>query len=447
MGRVLRRLGVCLAVLLLGLLGPGVAQAANGDRARAKDTGVRASASGGDSSRSCRHGDRGRLVGFDRVASHPTAANARAYFDSWIEFYQEFYQFPPDLAVDIEYGFDTYKVTYCTIDVTPPGKRRPAPTIATGNVSVPRKAGPLSTVAYLHGTSVSFYDAPSNPSIFGEFNENGESFDGPPSSAIFAGGGFIYIAPDYLGLGDSTVPRHRYFHAATEASSAVDLLAASRGVLRSLWVRRSGELFTFGFSQGGHAALALHRLLERQRVEVTATATVGGVFDVERFFLSSIANETTVTLPLYVSYILLAYDDIYDIYARPADVFRQPYASRVPGLFDMEHFFDDVLAGLPPTSRELLRASFFRAVRSNPDHPLRVRLRQNAVDRWRPDSPIRVYHSPDDEEVSFEDMLVSVDRLRKRGADITVEPLPGFDHVNSWIQAMPRAVRWFRTLD
>ena len=447
MGRVPRRLGVCLAVLLLGLLGPGVAQAANGDRARAKDTGVRASAPGGDSSRSCRHGDRGRLLRFQRVASHPTAADARAYFDSWVEFYRDFYQFPPDLAVDIDYGFDTYKVTYCTMDVTPPGKRRPAPTTATGNVSVPRKAGPLSTVAYLHGTSVSFYDAPSNPNVFGEFSENGESFDGPPSSAVFAGGGFVYIAPDYLGLGDSTVPRHRYFHAATEASSAADLLEASRDVLTSLRVRRNDALFTFGFSQGGHAALALHRVLENRRVDVTATATVGGVMDVERFFLSLIADETTVTLPLYVSYILLAYDDVYNVYGQPSDVFRRPYASTVPGLFDMQHFFDDVIAGLPSTSRELLRASYFRAVSNNPDDPLRVRLRQNAVDRWRPDAPIRVYHSPDDEEVFFEDMLVSVDRLRNRGADVTLEMLPGLDHVNSWVQAMPRAVRWFRTLD
>jgi len=442
-----RRLGACLAVLMLGLLSPGIAHAANHDGAGAQDAGVRTSAPSGDSGRSCRHGDRGRLLRFDRVASHPTAADARAYFDSWIEFYRDFYQFPSDLAVDIGYGFDTYKVTYCTVDVVPPGGVRPAPTIATGNVSVPRKAGPLSTVAYLHGTSVSFYDAPSNPNVFGEFSENGESFDGPPSSAVFAGGGFIYIAADYLGLGDSTVPRHRYFHAATEGSSAVDLLAASRDVLRSLRVHRSDELFTFGFSQGGHAALALQRVLENRRVDVTATATVGGVFDIERFFLLSIANTTTLTVPLYVSYILLAYDDIYDVYERPADVFRQPYASTVPGLFDMRHFFDDVLAGMPPTTRELLTASYFRAVSSNPDEPLRVRLRENAVDRWRPDAPIRVYHSPDDEEVPFEDVLVSVDRLRKRGADVTVRTLPGLDHVNSWVQAMPRAARYFRTLD
>jgi hypothetical protein len=435
MSLVPRRWGACLVALLLGLLSPGIAQAAGGDGA------------GGDASRSCRRGDRGRLLGFERVASHPTAADARAYFDSWVEFYQDFYQFPANLPVDIDHGFDSYKVTYCTVDAAPPGTSRPAPTVATGNVSVPRKAGPLDTVAYLHGTSVSFYDAPSNPNVFGEFSESGESFDGPPSSAIFAGAGFIYIAPDYLGLGDSTVPRHRYFHAATEASSAVDLLAASRDVLRSLRVRRGDELFTFGFSQGGHAALALQRALERRRVEVTATATVGGVFDPERFFLLGIADTTTVTVPLYISYLLLAYDDLYDVYRRPADVFRQPYAATVPSLFDMRHFFDDVLAGLPPTSRELLTASYFGAVSGNPDDPLRVRLRQNAVDRWRPRAPIRVYHSPDDEEVSFQDVLVSVDRLRRRGGDVTVRTLPGFDHVNSWVQAMPRAARYFRALD
>ena len=255
-------------------------------------------AQGNDSRRSCKDGDRGRLLHFEQVASHPTAVDARAYLDSWIEFYRDFYGFPPSLPVNIRHGFDTYKVTYCTVDALLRHQSAAQPTIATGNLSVPRRSGRLPTVVYLHGTAVSFYDAPSNPNVFGEFNENGESFDGPPSSAIFAGGGFIYVAPDYLGLGDSTVPRHRYFHAATEASSALDLLAAARRVLRQLKVRHNDELFTFGFSQGGHAALALHRELQNRQVDVTATAVVGAVLDVERFFLSSIADTTTVTLPL-----------------------------------------------------------------------------------------------------------------------------------------------------
>ena len=396
---------------------------------------------------SCRNNDRGRLIRYEKVASYPSRASVRAYFDEWIAFYQDFYEFPPDIPVRFSYGFDSYKVTYCTLDAVLPGQSRARPTSATGMVSVPRKAGRLSTVTYLHGTSVSFYDAVSNPNIFGEFSENGESFDGPPSNSIFAGAGFVYIAPDYLGLGDSTVPRHRYFHAATEASSAIDLLAASRKVLARLRVKQNDELFTFGFSQGGHSALALQRELQDGHVDVTGTATVGGVFDVERWLLASLANETTATVPLYVSYLLLAYDDLYDIYAQTSEVFREPYASTVSGLFDMRHYFDDIVAGLPSTARELLTPSYYAELTTQPQTPLRVRLRQNAVDRWGPDAPVRVYHSPEDEEVPYADALESVNRLRGRGGDVTVRPLPGFDHVNSWIQAMPRAVTWFRSLD
>jgi pimeloyl-ACP methyl ester carboxylesterase len=394
----------------------------------------------------CALGDRGRLLHAARVASYPTAADAQAYYDAWIQFYEGFYVSPPYPLVEINYGFDTYKVTYCTVDALLPGQSKPRPTIATGNVSIPRRSGRLSTVLYLHGTAVSFYDAPSNPNIFGDLAPDGESFEGPVSSAVFAGGGFLYVAPDYLGFGDSTVPRHRYFHAATEASSSVDLLAATSDVLRRLRVATRSNLFTFGFSQGGHSALAVQRELEHSGMVVTASAAVGGVFDVERFFLSSLADESTLTLPLYVSFLLVAFDDIYDVYRHPSDVFRRPYSATVPGLFDMQHYWDDVLAALPVTSRTLLTPAYYGEVLRDADNPMRVRLRQNAVDRWRPRAPIFVYHSRDDEEVFFEDAMVSVDRLRRRGGDVTLTTFDGMDHVNSWIHSMPLAVTAFRSL-
>src|SRR5262249_44222797 len=142
--------------------------------------------------------------------------------------------------------------------------------------------------------------------------------------------------PDDLGLGDSMVPRHRYFHAKTEASAAIDLLAAAQPVLAELHVRRDERLFVFGWSQGGHAALALQRELERMQEKVTGTAVVGGIFDVERWFFTSLTSET-ITRPLYATYLLLAYDDIYDVYSSAAEVFRPRYAGIVDNLFDMRH--------------------------------------------------------------------------------------------------------------
>lgn len=396
--------------------------------------------------RGCAQGERGRLVRSELVASYPTADDARAHFDKWIDFYREFYGFPEELPVTFEYGYDSYKVTYCTDDAALPGQHKGRTTTVTGMVSIPRKSGPLPTVAYPHGTSVSFYDAPSNPNVFGDISPRGESFEGPPATSVFAGNGFIHVAPDYLGLGDSTVPRHRYFHAKTEASSTIDLLSAAQELLGHLRVRQDGRLFVFGFSQGGHAALAVHRELERMRLRVHGTAVVGGVFDVEQWFLSSLENTTTFYQPVYVTYLLLAFDDIYDVYGPVADVFRPRFARTVEVLFDMRQYFDDVAAGLTMPPRDLLRPAYYARVTSDPDDPMRVRLRENAVDRWRPTAPIRVFHSLTDEEVPYADAMVSVERLRRRGADIDVRTLPGPDHVTSWIQAMPRAVRWFETL-
>ena len=165
-------------------------------------------------------------------------------------------------------------------------------------------------------------------------------------------------------------------------------MAAARNVLADLKARQNGELFVFGFSQGGHSALALHRELERMRVKVDGTAVVGGIFDVERWFLVSLEKEDSIAQALYVSYLLLAFDDIYDVYESTADVFRRRYAAIVEDLFDMRHYFDDVMFALPPPARDLLKPSYYAQVTTNRDDPMRVRLRENAVDRWRPEAPV-----------------------------------------------------------
>ena len=385
------------------------------------------------------------LLRYEHVASYPTAESARAYFYEWIAFIRtttRSLRISPNAS---RHGFDSYKVTYCTVDALLPGEREPQPTVATGMVSVPRRAGRLSTVAYQHGTSVSFYDALRTPTSWA-----------PSPRAERASRARLRrrVRRQRLHLRRPGLPRARRLicPAASILSrgdrgfGGVDLLAAADRVLAGLHVQQDGNLFVFGFSQGSHAALALHRELESKGVDVTGTATVGGIFDVEQWFLSALANQTTVTLPLYMAYILLAYDDIYDVYRRKTDVFRQPYASTVDDLFDMKHFFDDVLAGMPPTTRALLTPSFAASFASDPETPLRVRLRQNAVDRWRPRAPVRLYQSPVDEEAPYDDALTSIERLRRAGADVTVQVLPGFDHINSWIQALPRAVAWFRSL-
>ena len=53
--------------------------------------------------RSCQQGDRGRLIGYQKVGSYPTPDDARAHFEQWIAFYQDFFDFPENLPVTFEY--------------------------------------------------------------------------------------------------------------------------------------------------------------------------------------------------------------------------------------------------------------------------------------------------------------------------------------------------------
>ena len=392
----------------------------------------------------CRQGDRGRLLGYEKVGAYPTAHDARAHFEEWIAFYQDFFNFPPNLPVTFQYGFDSYKVTYCTDDAVLPGQSFGNTTTATGMVSVPRTSGPLPTVAYVHGTSMSFYDAPSNPNTFGTFNPRGESFEGPPSTAVFAGNGFIYIAPDYLGLGDSTVPRHRYFHADTEASSAIDLLAAAQRRAR----RPEGQAerqalrlrllagWTFSACPAARAGTEARegRRHGRRRRGLRRRAIFLTAWRARRPFVSRCTSvtcssrsmtSTTSTTPLPTSS-------------------GSRYAAIVEDLFDMRHFFDDIAAELPPPASDLLTPRTYAELRRTATRRCASACGRTpwiGCGRWRRCASTTARST---KRCRIDVTLVSVERLRRRGATIDVRTLPGLDHVNSWIQALPRAVRWFR---
>jgi poly(3-hydroxybutyrate) depolymerase len=149
------------------------------------------------------------------------------------------------LAASARYGMDRYRLVYCT--VSPSG----GAAVASGLLVLPQGApGRLPVVAYAHGTISARTEAPS-------FTSGAE---GRLIPMIFSAEGLAVVAPDYLGLGVSPIP-HPYLHADTEASATVDLLAAARTAGQRLRQPLSSDVYVTGFSQGGHAAMAIGQRL------------------------------------------------------------------------------------------------------------------------------------------------------------------------------------------
>ena len=167
-----------------------------------------------------------------------------------------------------------------------------------------------------------------------------------------------------------------------------DMWRASKKAMNLLSVNRGNKLSFMGFSAGGHAIFATLRQLQSEGVNVTAVAATGSVLDPEAFF------------------------------------------------------------SLGATVKQTPKPAFYCDLKTNPHSEMRVRLRQNAVDEWHidPGTPIREYHSRDDAEVAYADTVTSIDKLRARGASIVVKHAPvGYSHYDTWYQAMPKTVTWFRS--
>jgi pimeloyl-ACP methyl ester carboxylesterase len=154
-------------------------------------------------------------------------------------------------------------------------------TDASGAVLVPSGAdctGPYPVLSYSRGT-----DRDRSRTMVDTTERETQAIAG-----FFAARGYVVVASDYLGYGKSSFPYHPYLHAGSEARTTIDALLAGRALLARLGVAESGRVFLAGYSQGGHAALAAQRAIERDRPPgvpaVTATGAMSGPYDLAGSF-------------------------------------------------------------------------------------------------------------------------------------------------------------------
>lgn len=342
--------------------------------------------------------------------------------------------FPSTLSIVPKYAIDFHAITYTTTDLS--GQ----PVIASGMVVIPDGATSLPVVSYQHGTVLEKNNAPSNP------RNNEIELVG----AFYASTGYLLVSADYLGLGASP-GRHPYLHAATEASACRDMLRASRELCKRLHLTWGPKLFLTGYSQGGHATMALHRALQNDPTKefiVTASAPQSGPYDLSDIeFRFALAQRNSRALSVAAAYILYTYNWVYNIYPTVGRIFTPRYAELVPQLFDNRHDYDDVYLRMPASPRDLLNAPYASAIIADPLHPMRQALHANDVYDWRPTCPVRLYFIPNDAIVSPDNARVAYNRMISLGVDVKLVDLHrGHTHTTAFIVAQVATKAWFDTL-
>ena len=165
-----------------------------------------------------------------------------------------------DLIVDPECGVDVHQLRYNTLD--PPSQATTASgalMIPTGTNAACQGARPI--VVYAHGTAAEkVYN-------IADLTDS-DNAEGLLIAAAFAAQGYIVVAPNYAGYDTSTLAYHPYLHAKQQAKDTCDALTAARSALPTSTaptITDNGRLFITGYSQGGHVAMATHRLHASER--------------------------------------------------------------------------------------------------------------------------------------------------------------------------------------
>jgi hypothetical protein len=276
--------------------------------------------------------------------------------------------------------------------------------------------GNRPVVVYTHGTTTikSFNMA--------NLAANGE---GALVAAMYAAQGFIVIAPNYLGYDTSSLTYHPYLNAENSASDVIDGMRAARAYLNSTSaVRPANRYFVTGYSQGGHVAMAVHKVLERDHATefpLTGSAPMSGPYNLVGFgdIVTSPSGQVNGGATIFVPLLLTSFQRSYgDIYANVTDAYQAPFAATAETLFPTDTPVDTLKAQnrLPnpdPGSTQLFGAGglltdAFRA--SYPTSNYRAALIRNTLVRtpglpaeldWTPRAPMALCGGAGDPVVFF----------------------------------------------
>ena len=309
---------------------------------------------------------------------------------------------PPSI-LGLEYGVDAYKIVFRTLNYDS------TPTIASGLVLLPKfpEYCKLPILSYQHGTTVRKKDVPSRLSG----NEK-------LITMAMASAGMISCMPDYHGMGDG-LGYHPYQNARTEAFSVIDIIRATKELCDSLNMGYSDQLFLVGYSQGGHATMAAHKMIQEQlssEMKVTASAPMSGAYDMSGVQTVQLLKDTPYASPYYLPYLIFGNNPIYHFFTNANEILRSPYDVTLPPLMNGIANSNSINAKMNDTVKLIFRQDMLDSFNANPNHFFKVFLRDNDVYQWVPQSPMRLFFCTLDENVPYENTLVALNYFKSHGA-------------------------------
>jgi pimeloyl-ACP methyl ester carboxylesterase len=322
-----------------------------------------------------------------------------------------------DLSI-FKYDVNLYRVTYKTTF-------KSSEITASGVIALPDTKESVGMLSFQHGTIVQQSEAPSA--------QTPGSFEIIQYAAI-ASSGFIMVVPDMIGFGESGNIFHPYYVEEPTATAVLDMIRAAKKLAKDNALSFNNKLFLAGYSQGGYATMAAHKAIEAMplnNINLIASFPAAGGYDIramQGYFFSLGQYEQ----PFYLAYVTRSYQLYYGQDNFINDFFNEPYASRIPLLFDGTINRGDINGQLTHNIHDLVKENLRLHLDSDAGYTYILNaFAENSLTDWLPSIKMYLYHGQDDTTVPYGNSLITYQKLISNGASaetVKLIALPGADH-------------------
>jgi pimeloyl-ACP methyl ester carboxylesterase len=373
-----------------------------------------------------------RVVSYSPVSSY--SANA---IENTLSLQMLVYPELSAFADHIVTGITVYRVNYKTTF-------KDSVITASGLMCIPTTSGSYPVISFQNGTNTLNANAPSvNP-----FNSNFLLIE------FLASNGYVVLIPDYIGFGASSDILHPYYHRASTNNAVTDLIRAFTELSESgaIPVSPNDSLFLMGYSQGGGATISVLAEIESSGspdMEVIAVSAGAGAYNLMDFSTYLFSLETFPS-PFYLPYFVYSQMVYGSISAPLSRFFNEPYAGRIPGLFDGMHGGSAINDELSENISEMFTTGILTEFETGDQFAeLREVLEQNSISAWNTGASIHLYHGNLDDNVPAQQSL----NLYNGFIDAGVEPgqinhfvMEGRNHDSGVMPWGVLTIEWFNSL-
>lgn len=341
------------------------------------------------------------------------------------------------LIEDVAYGIDLYVIKYNT-------EYKGNPIVASGLVTIPVAQESFPILSFQNGTNTFKLNAPTvNPS--------------EPMYTLLemmASHGYIVVMADYLGFGETNSMLHPYYDKTSTNKVVMDLILATQELIKDKDIKAefNNKHFLMGYSQGGWATLAALKEAEanyKGKIDVVAASCGAGAYDLTAMSDYVLAQEIYPG-PLYLPYFIYSRITSGEIAQPLTKFFKEPFAARIPELFNGNYTNSEVDEQLTDTISYLITDELRLNLDTAPDFAsLRAAMVTNSVPAWDPAALIRFVHGTSDLNVPPVQSEIIYNQFVSLGVDISrvsLIPMPGASHSSGLMPWGISSVLWFDSL-